>query len=183
MAVSSEEIKEGEIIRNRFVNGKTFFCDQCSFQSELQFDVLTHKQNRHEQIQQNHNEHQGFSYNCSKCDHQTISKAIFSTHAIRDHVFNCKKCPKTFIFLEGLYYHTVYIHKKYDKVRFKCTICDHRTNSKTGLSTHTNRDHEFLCKNCPGKFISKLRLYFHNKYTHEQDCNNIFDNKCDRCDY
>ena len=193
MSDISEDIEEGEIIRHKFVNQKTFVCDQCSFQSKIPFDIMTHKQNRHEQIKRNHNEHQdvqktlaeqaGFRYKCSICDHQTRSKALFAKHKIIDHVFFCKKCPKIFPSEQRLHFHTEYIHKQVDGVSYKCTICDHHTKSKTLFSTHTNRVHEFNCRKCPEKFISQPTLYFHNVYKHEHDLDNNFSYNCIRCDY
>ena len=195
-----------------YVNRKTFFCDQFSYQSEIPIHVLTHNQNRHEQLQQNPNKHKGLqqtqlfnyscdecnftslikqavfnhkqvanialSYKCNKWDHQTISTAVFSSHTVRDDLFNCKKkCAKTFTGQQRLYYHTVYIHKQVDVVNYKCTICDHQTKFKNVILPHKNGDFEFCCKKCPKQFIlkpssiiksDKQRLYYHMNRAHEQ---------------
>ena len=189
----SEDIEEGEIKRHTFANRKTFICDKCSFKSQIQFKVLKHKQNKHEQIEQNRKKHQdvqktqfekpSFIYKCNICDHQTRSQAFFAKHKILDHVYICKKCPKIFPSEQRLHFHTEYIHKQVDGVSYKCTICDHQTKSKTLFSTHTNRIHEFNCKKCPEKFISQSTLYFHNVYKHEQDLDNNLCYKCNICDY
>ena len=51
------------------------FCSECSFTSSTKQALYNHDKIKHN----------GLSYKCNKCDHQTISQAVFSTHNKKNH--------------------------------------------------------------------------------------------------
>jgi len=181
----------------------TFVCDECGVAFKTKKRLKYHVERKHNMTKnvcelcskeftntkalQTHvnNVHLNERKPCEHCgkflsnDH-TLSVHIASEHKIGDgKIHKCSKCEKIFIHRALLAQHMVYSHVDVD--RFKCDLCDYKTNIKSILKRHQNVHsdvRDVQCDLCESKFKSKQILKSHIDYVH----NKIRDHKCDICE-
>ena len=129
-------------------------------------------------------------FECDLCDYKTVSKYHLNRHKAchsSEKPFKCTidGCDKWFKTKDYLYEHKKLIHTI--EKRFKCDLCDYKTNCKTNLTHHLSRhssDRPYKCpiRGCNKTFKSKKSLKTHKSPSHSS-FQTIQLYECNSCDF
>ncbi|CAH1776925.1 unnamed protein product, partial [Owenia fusiformis] len=125
---------------------------------------------------------------CAECGKEFTKMRQLNKHMKTAHSderpYKCDACPKAFKQQDKLKDHVNRIHKKITKC-IQCEFCAELFSSNAALRKHTLTRHdpnyqrpEFMCDQCPKKFLIKNHLEYHVKATHTGELNLV----CPDCD-
>ena len=119
---------------------KRYECDLCEYKAKRNRSVKVHKLRVHTS-----QENEDVTFHCAYCKFKAISKCDLKNHTLRKHDVN--GLPAT----------------------FKCDLCDCKTKTPEGLSSHKSFVHEgvtFSCNLCDfkGRSPKLLRRHIKNKH-------------------
>jgi KRAB domain-containing zinc finger protein len=158
-------------------------CNFCDYKTEKKANLEIHMKSKDEPTI------------CEHCDFKSCTKLGFSNHMKKVHGIkpklihdaeitnrNCNKCGKQFSHIRSLE-----IHMATKDELTNCDLCDFKSCTKIGMSTHKRNNHGiklkmniariFNCIKCDQKFYSKANLEFHEKKIRDEIL------PCSKCDF
>ena len=149
-------------IRKHMLVHKTFRCSFCNEVFNLKGHLSYHIGKVHR-------------FKCSQFNFECSKQRILKRHNLKKHIEGsilCTMCPFKTNFERRLEEHNMKKHTA--KVNwYKCSECEFRAWSKTGVKVHTNKIHlgiRFHCWLCNSKFTQKPNINVHMKTLHPHGC-------------
>ena len=151
-------------------------CDICGKQFILKRRLIVHKRMVHDST------HGGSNFDCSRCDHKTVTRAGIISHMQVHHdkvKQKCDQCEYKCKYLTSLKRHIKTIH---EGVRFECSVCNVKYTEMVQLKIHIESVHEnkkYSCGyNCGYEGSRKVHLKRHIRTEHEK-----LTYECQQCDF